>query len=170
MSPRARFGHDLGGTPRDRAEKEHKSHVVDELAALDGELGHDIRERVLGHLATCDMCRAEWDEQRRLKSIFEAAEAALPSSDGLFVLLRERLLASLRELDDRSVEGVHQMAGQARCAPSPAELAAQALWVLDENAGTVFDRLDQLFRDLGPPPDDEQELDQIQQNGEGGQM
>ncbi|MFE7603373.1 zf-HC2 domain-containing protein, partial [Streptomyces sp. NPDC057494] len=30
------------------------------LAALvDGELGHDARERVLAHLATCARCKAE---------------------------------------------------------------------------------------------------------------
>ncbi|WP_436849097.1 zf-HC2 domain-containing protein [Streptomyces atriruber] len=43
---------------------------------MDGELGHDARERVLAHLATCPMCKTEADAQRRLKSVF--AQAAPP--------------------------------------------------------------------------------------------
>ncbi|KOV59536.1 membrane protein [Streptomyces sp. MMG1121] len=49
----------------------------DRLSALvDGELGHESRERVLAHLATCARCKAEADAQRRLKNVF--AEAAPP--------------------------------------------------------------------------------------------
>ncbi|MBO8192691.1 zf-HC2 domain-containing protein [Streptomyces oryzae] len=52
-------------------------HLGDRLAALvDGELGHDARERVLAHLATCQGCKAEADAQRRLKNVF--ADAAPP--------------------------------------------------------------------------------------------
>ncbi|MFC5635251.1 zf-HC2 domain-containing protein [Streptomyces bullii] len=43
---------------------------------MDGELGHDARERVLAHVATCAKCKAEVDAQRRLKNVF--AEAAPP--------------------------------------------------------------------------------------------
>ncbi|MEH6379860.1 zf-HC2 domain-containing protein, partial [Streptomyces sp. KLMMK] len=65
-------------------------HLGDRLAALvDGELGHDSRERVLAHLATCWKCKAEADAQRRLKSVF--AEAALPP-------LSENFLARLQGL------------------------------------------------------------------------
>ncbi|MGI5339869.1 zf-HC2 domain-containing protein [Streptomyces sp. CA-181903] len=65
-------------------------HLGDRLAALvDGELGHDARERVLAHLATCWTCKAEADAQRRLKSVF--AEAAPPQ-------LSEGLLARLQSL------------------------------------------------------------------------
>ncbi|NJQ00983.1 zf-HC2 domain-containing protein [Streptomyces zingiberis] len=54
-----------------------EQHLGDRLAALvDGELGHETRERVLAHLATCHRCRDEADAQRRLKSVF--AEAAPP--------------------------------------------------------------------------------------------
>ncbi|MEU3819478.1 zf-HC2 domain-containing protein [Streptomyces sp. NPDC030392] len=54
-----------------------EQHLGDRLAALvDGELGHDARERVLAHLATCARCKAEADAQRRLKNYF--AEAAPP--------------------------------------------------------------------------------------------
>ncbi|WP_349632444.1 anti-sigma factor family protein [Streptomyces lydicamycinicus] len=54
-----------------------EQHLGDRLAALvDGELGHDARERVLAHLATCGKCKAEADAQRRLKNVF--AQAAPP--------------------------------------------------------------------------------------------
>ncbi|WP_399086265.1 zf-HC2 domain-containing protein [Streptomyces sp. BBFR2] len=63
-------------------------HLGDRLAALvDGELGHDARERVLAHLATCGRCKAEADAQRRLKSVF--AQAAPPGpSEGLLARLQ----------------------------------------------------------------------------------
>ncbi|MBV2353109.1 zf-HC2 domain-containing protein [Streptomyces sp. J2-1] len=54
-----------------------EQHLGDRLSALvDGELGHETRERVLAHLATCARCKAEADAQRRLKNVF--AEAAPP--------------------------------------------------------------------------------------------
>lgn len=65
-------------------------HLGDRLAALvDGELGHDSRERVLAHLATCDQCRAEADEQRRLKNVFAVAASVAPGpSAGLLARLQ----------------------------------------------------------------------------------
>lgn len=61
-------------------------HLGDLAAALvDGELGHDARDRALAHLAGCDECRAEVAGQRRLKArIARLAEigAALPVSLG----------------------------------------------------------------------------------------
>jgi anti-sigma factor RsiW len=65
-----------------------EQHLGDRLAALvDGELGHDARERVLAHLATCAKCKAEADAQRRLKSVF--AETAPPGpSEGLLARLQ----------------------------------------------------------------------------------
>ncbi|WP_405744292.1 zf-HC2 domain-containing protein [Streptomyces sp. NBC_01525] len=65
-----------------------EQHLGDRLAALvDGELGHDARERVLAHLATCGRCKAEADAQRRLKSVF--AQAAPPGpSEGLLARLQ----------------------------------------------------------------------------------
>ena len=63
-------------------------HLGDRLAALvDGELGHDARERVLSHLATCWSCKAEADAQRRLKNVF-ADTAPPPPSDGLLARLQ----------------------------------------------------------------------------------
>ncbi|WP_374194897.1 anti-sigma factor family protein [Streptomyces scabiei] len=54
-----------------------EQHLGDRLSALvDGELGHEARDRVLAHLATCGKCKTEADEQRRLKNVF--AEAAPP--------------------------------------------------------------------------------------------
>ncbi|MFF9477572.1 zf-HC2 domain-containing protein [Streptomyces sp. NPDC014733] len=65
-----------------------EQHLGDRLAALvDGELGHDARERVLAHLATCGRCKAEADAQRRLKSVF--AQTAPPGpSEGLLARLQ----------------------------------------------------------------------------------
>ncbi|WP_374227491.1 anti-sigma factor [Streptomyces sp. AC627_RSS907] len=50
---------------------------------MDGELGHDARERVLAHVATCAKCKAEVDAQRRLKNVF--AEAAPPAPSESFL-------------------------------------------------------------------------------------
>ncbi|OIJ98329.1 hypothetical protein BIV23_30035 [Streptomyces monashensis] len=50
---------------------------------MDGELGHESRERVLAHLATCARCKAEADAQRRLKNVF--AEAAPPPPSASFL-------------------------------------------------------------------------------------
>jgi hypothetical protein len=50
---------------------------------VDGELGHEARERVLAHLATCAKCKAEADEQRRLKNVF--AEVAPPPPSESFL-------------------------------------------------------------------------------------
>ena len=61
-----------------------EQHLGDRLAALvDGELGHDTRERVLAHLATCPKCKSEADAQRRLKNVF--AEAAPPPPSESFL-------------------------------------------------------------------------------------
>ncbi|MFI5753701.1 anti-sigma factor family protein [Streptomyces sp. NPDC051569] len=65
-----------------------EQHLGDRLAALvDGELGHDARERVLAHLATCAKCKAEADAQRRLKNVFAQA-APPPLSAGLLARLQ----------------------------------------------------------------------------------
>ncbi|MEU9121441.1 zf-HC2 domain-containing protein [Streptomyces sp. NPDC048506] len=67
-----------------------EQHLGDRLAALvDGELGHDARERVLAHLATCGKCKAEADAQRRLKSVF--AEAAPPGPSAGFLARLQQL-------------------------------------------------------------------------------
>jgi hypothetical protein len=50
---------------------------------VDGELGHESRERVLAHLATCAKCKAEAAAQRRLKNVF--AEMAPPPPSESFL-------------------------------------------------------------------------------------
>ncbi|WP_406725636.1 zf-HC2 domain-containing protein [Streptomyces sp. GD-15H] len=61
-----------------------EQHLGDRLSALvDGELGHDARERVLAHVATCAKCKTEVDAQRRLKNVF--AEAAPPPPSESFL-------------------------------------------------------------------------------------
>ncbi|MEK8172494.1 hypothetical protein NKH77_34525 [Streptomyces sp. M19] len=50
-------------------------------------MGHDARERVLAHLATCCRCKQEADAQRRLKSVF-AETAPPPPSEGLLARLQ----------------------------------------------------------------------------------
>ncbi|CAL9296655.1 zf-HC2 domain-containing protein [Streptomyces sp. SudanB182_2057] len=69
----------MSGSRSKPAEEAHlaEQHLGDRLSALvDGELGHETRERVLAHLATCARCKAEADAQRALKNVF--AEAAPP--------------------------------------------------------------------------------------------
>ncbi|MEV3971843.1 zf-HC2 domain-containing protein [Streptomyces sp. NPDC050698] len=71
---------------RPEASEDHlaEQHLGDRLSALvDGELGHDARERVLAHVATCPKCKAEVDAQRRLKNVF--AEAAPPPPSESFL-------------------------------------------------------------------------------------
>ncbi|WP_079102577.1 anti-sigma factor [Streptomyces sp. TP-A0356] len=75
-----------------------EQHLGDRLSALvDGELGHETRERVLAHLATCAKCKAEADAQRRLKNVF--AEAAPPPPSETF-LARLQGLSSGGDADD----------------------------------------------------------------------
>jgi anti-sigma factor RsiW len=58
------------------------SHLGDRITALvDGELGHDERDRVLAHLAACAPCRAEAEAQRRLKQRLRSLGDASPTSD-----------------------------------------------------------------------------------------
>ncbi|MEU2563730.1 zf-HC2 domain-containing protein [Streptomyces longispororuber] len=82
-----------------------EQHLGDRLAALvDGELGHDARERVLAHLATCPTCKSEADAQRRLKSVF-ARTAAPPPSESFLARLQNLPGMSLDELDDLDGRG-----------------------------------------------------------------
>ncbi|MFD3733457.1 zf-HC2 domain-containing protein [Streptomyces sp. NPDC058632] len=61
-----------------------EQHLGDRLSALvDGELGHDARERVLAHVATCAKCKSEVDAQRRLKNVFAHVPPPPPSESFL---------------------------------------------------------------------------------------
>lgn len=75
----------MSGTRPSPAERRlAEQHLGDRLSALvDGELGHETRERVLAHLATCARCKAEADAQRQLKNVF--AEAAPPPPSESFL-------------------------------------------------------------------------------------
>ncbi len=64
-------------------------HPLDKLsAAIDGELDHNTRDRVFSHLVGCESCRAEADDQRRLKTQLSLLDTPEPA-DGLM----QRLLA-----------------------------------------------------------------------------
>ncbi|MFI6942171.1 anti-sigma factor family protein [Streptomyces sp. NPDC050418] len=88
----------MSGSRLNPAERQlAEQHLGDRLAALvDGELGHDTRDRVLAHLATCAKCKSEAEAQRRLKSVF--AEAAPPPPS-------ESFLARLQGLSDPGSPG-----------------------------------------------------------------
>ncbi|MEU5767125.1 zf-HC2 domain-containing protein [Streptomyces asoensis] len=75
----------MSGSRHDAAERLlAEQHLGDRLSALvDGELGHDTRERVLAHVATCTKCKSEVDAQRRLKNVF--AEVAPPAPSESFL-------------------------------------------------------------------------------------
>ncbi|MBQ0828356.1 zf-HC2 domain-containing protein [Streptomyces tagetis] len=74
----------MSGTRPKREGQLAEQHLGDRLSALvDGELGHDARERVLAHVATCPKCKTELDAQRRLKSVF--AETAPPGPSESFL-------------------------------------------------------------------------------------
>ncbi|PLW71383.1 hypothetical protein C0036_18150, partial [Streptomyces sp. DJ] len=86
------------GFPRG-AEQAAELHLGDRLAAfVDGELGHDSRERVLAHLATCPQCRREADEQRRVKNVLAAAVGPGPS-EGLLARLQGLPAGDVSPLD-----------------------------------------------------------------------
>jgi anti-sigma factor RsiW len=68
------------------------THLGERLTALvDGELGHDERDRALVHLAACDECRAEADALRALKRRLRALGDAVPA---------ESMLARLRAMGE----------------------------------------------------------------------
>ncbi|MGX4689989.1 anti-sigma factor family protein [Streptomyces sp. JNUCC 63] len=87
----------MSGSRPDPEGRLAEQHLGDRLAALvDGELGHDARERVLAHVATCPKCKAEVDAQRRLKNVFAQAAPPPPS---------ESFLARLQGLPGGDTDG-----------------------------------------------------------------
>ncbi|WP_406202815.1 anti-sigma factor [Kitasatospora sp. NBC_01560] len=73
--------------PTEPAAEEH--HLGERLSAfVDGELGHDSRDRVQAHLATCPQCLAEADEGRAVKHLLTRTDTPGPSSS-----LMARLMA-----------------------------------------------------------------------------
>ncbi|MYS83409.1 anti-sigma factor [Embleya scabrispora] len=64
------------------------SHLDDKLAAyVDGELGHEAREKVLAHLAECADCRVEAEEQRQVKQLLGKVRQPGPSDELMARLL-----------------------------------------------------------------------------------
>ena len=56
------------------------THLGARISALvDGELGHDARERALAHVAHCAACRATLESERAVKDLLAAAAAPVPS-------------------------------------------------------------------------------------------
>ncbi|MFF7992773.1 zf-HC2 domain-containing protein [Kitasatospora xanthocidica] len=91
--------HALPVRPVEPAAEEH--HLGDRLSAfLDGELGHDSRERVQAHLATCPQCLAEADEGRGVKHLLTRTAPPGPSS-----ALMARLMAVGNLPEDGPADG-----------------------------------------------------------------
>ncbi|MFE9423005.1 zf-HC2 domain-containing protein [Kitasatospora sp. NPDC006697] len=89
-------------------------HLGDRLTAyLDGELGHDARERVQAHLASCAHCLAEAEAARSVKQLVRAAEPPGPSG-----ALMARLLA-VAALPDDEDRPAPPPGGQAAEPPAP---------------------------------------------------
>ncbi|MET7574888.1 anti-sigma factor [Streptomyces sp. NPDC005492] len=87
-----------------------EQHLGDRLSALvDGELGHESRERVLAHLATCTKCKAEADAQRRLKNVF--AEMAPPPPSESFLARLQGLPGGGDDMDGEEPPGGGLFAG-----------------------------------------------------------
>ncbi|WP_371479683.1 zf-HC2 domain-containing protein [Kitasatospora sp. NBC_00315] len=84
-------------------------HLGERLSAfVDGELGHDSRDRVQAHLATCPQCLAEADEGRAVKHLLTHTGTPAPSGT-----LMARLLA-VGALGDRPDDADTTAAGRAR--------------------------------------------------------
>ncbi|TDD59276.1 zf-HC2 domain-containing protein, partial [Actinomadura darangshiensis] len=87
-------------------------------ALVDGELGHEERERALAHLAGCGRCRNEADQMRRLKGRLRGL-SELPATDGTDDLPSGDFLSRLR-----SLPGSAGLPEPAEAAPEPAVPAA----------------------------------------------
>lgn len=60
------------------------THLGDRISALvDGELGHDARERALAHVAHCPPCREALERERSVKGLLAATAGPAPSTQML---------------------------------------------------------------------------------------
>ncbi len=81
------------------AVEEH--HLGERLSAfVDGELGHDSRDRVQSHLATCPQCLAEADAGRAVKHLLTHTGTPAPSSTLMARLLAVGALDEDADKDD----------------------------------------------------------------------
>jgi anti-sigma factor RsiW len=95
-------------------------HLGETAAALvDGELGHDQRDRALAHITSCDECRAEVDAQRRLKALLANQADPYVSAS-----LTARLLAVPRDAGGTAKPDVVRRRRTAR--PAPRSLRSKA--------------------------------------------
>jgi hypothetical protein len=63
------------------------SHLGDRISALvDGELGHQDRDRALAHVAHCADCRAEVEAQRGVKHLLAGARVPRPDPETIAAL------------------------------------------------------------------------------------
>ncbi|WP_435643066.1 zf-HC2 domain-containing protein [Streptomyces sp. H49] len=121
-----------------------EQHLGDRLSALvDGELGHDTRERVLAHLATCARCKAEADAQRALKNAFAAAPPPPPSAS---------LLARLQGLPGGGPEGGGSPAA-GLLGSGPEAPASGSSGVFDAGRGFSFGYVPARPHGPGPAPE-----------------
>ncbi|TYB46681.1 anti-sigma factor family protein [Actinomadura chibensis] len=73
-------------------------------ALVDGELGHEERDRALAHLACCDRCREEVASLRRLKGRLRGLSET-PATDGADDLPSPDFLLRLRSLPASGASG-----------------------------------------------------------------
>ncbi|MEU5367088.1 zf-HC2 domain-containing protein [Streptomyces sp. NPDC005925] len=133
-----------GSRPRPVEGHLAEQHLGDRLAALvDGELGHDTRERVLAHLATCPKCKAEVDEQRRLKNVF--AETAPPPPS-------ESLLARLQGLPGGDPGGGSPRLGNGGFGGLPGRFGTSGVFGAKRDDGFAFDYAPAGSHAAVPPP------------------
>ncbi|GAA2131335.1 hypothetical protein GCM10009760_04960 [Kitasatospora kazusensis] len=92
----------LRAVPVRAAEQPAEEHHLGERlsAFVDGELGHDSRERVQAHLATCPECLAEADDGRAVKHLLTHTVTPGPSA-----MLMSRLMAVAALPDDEPQDG-----------------------------------------------------------------
>lgn len=98
-------------------------------ALVDGELGHEERDRALAHLAGCAHCRAEADGMRKLKGRLRGL-AESPASDGADDLPSREFLTRLHSLPasaDVPASGASPVSGTAPGDDVPAKVPAGPL-------------------------------------------
>lgn len=107
-------------------------------ALVDGELGHEERDRVLAHLAGCAQCRAEVAGLRRIKGRLRGL-SELPATDGTDDLPTPDFLNRLRSLPAAAAEPPAPAGPPPGGAPSPRRLRSSTHPVRQAPAGRPRD-------------------------------